>query len=41
MAIDECRVVDPPLESASVGHPVACIRAGETHLAQPVRQAIS
>jgi peptide/nickel transport system ATP-binding protein len=41
MAIDECRVVDPPLESASVGHPVACIRAGETHVAEPVRRAIS
>jgi peptide/nickel transport system ATP-binding protein len=41
MAIDDCRVVDPPLESISVGHPVACIRAGETHVAEPVRRAMS
>jgi peptide/nickel transport system ATP-binding protein len=41
LAIEECRVVDPPLESVSVGHPVACIRAGETHVARPVREAIS
>ncbi len=41
MAIDDCRVVDPPLESVSVGHPVACIRAGETRVAEPVRRAMS
>jgi peptide/nickel transport system ATP-binding protein len=41
LAIDDCRVVDPPLESVSVGHPVACIRAGETRVADPVRRAIS
>jgi peptide/nickel transport system ATP-binding protein len=41
MAIDDCRVVDPPLESVSVGHPVACIRAGETRVAAPVRRATS
>jgi peptide/nickel transport system ATP-binding protein len=41
LAIDECRVVDPPLESVSVGHPVACIRAGDTRAAPPVRRAIS
>ena len=41
MAIDDCRVVDPPLESISVGHPVACIRAGETRVAEPVRRAMS
>jgi peptide/nickel transport system ATP-binding protein len=40
MAIDDCRVVDPPLESVSVGHPVACIRAGETRVAEPVRRAM-
>jgi peptide/nickel transport system ATP-binding protein len=38
MAIDDCRVVDPPLESVSVGHPVACIRAGDTRVAEPVRR---
>jgi peptide/nickel transport system ATP-binding protein len=41
MAVDDCRVVDPPLESLSVGHPVACIRAGETRVAEPVRRAMS
>jgi peptide/nickel transport system ATP-binding protein len=41
MAVDDCRVVDPPLESISVGHPVACIRAGETRVAEPVRRAMS
>jgi peptide/nickel transport system ATP-binding protein len=41
MAIDDCRVVVPSLESISVGHPVACIRAGETHVAEPVRRAMS
>jgi peptide/nickel transport system ATP-binding protein len=41
MAIDDCRVVDPPLESVSVGHPVACIRAGETRVAEPVRRAMT
>jgi peptide/nickel transport system ATP-binding protein len=38
MAIDDCRVVDPPLELGSVGHPVACIRAGDTRVAEPVRR---
>jgi peptide/nickel transport system ATP-binding protein len=38
VAIDDCRVVDPPLESVSVGHPVACIRAGDTRVAEPVRR---
>jgi peptide/nickel transport system ATP-binding protein len=41
MAVDDCQVVDPPLESLSVGHPVACIRAGETRVAEPVRRAMS
>jgi peptide/nickel transport system ATP-binding protein len=41
MAIDECTVVDPPLESLSVGHPVACIRAGETRVGAVVREAMT
>jgi peptide/nickel transport system ATP-binding protein len=39
LAVEECRTVDPPLESVSVGHPVACIRAGEP-LTIPVRAAV-
>jgi peptide/nickel transport system ATP-binding protein len=41
MAIDECRVVDPPLESLSVGHPVACIRASDARVGVPVRESIT
>ncbi len=40
IAIEACRTVDPPLESVSVGHPVACIRAGEPQPAIPVRAAV-